>query len=56
MWLTRMDWRKYPLLAKRRAIAPPPVAPLPSLTPLLLPSPLPPTDVDDELWNPDNVN
>ena len=56
MWLLRMDWQEHPVLAKRRAIVPPPVAPLPPLTPLALPTPLPPTDVDDELWNPDNVN
>ena len=52
MWLKRMDWREYPLLEKRCAMAPPPVTPLPPLTPILSPSPLTPTDDDDELMNP----
>jgi type IV secretion system protein VirD4 len=54
MWLSRMDWQEHPVLKKRRAIAPPPVTPLPPLAPIALPSPL--TDVDDKLWNPDNLN
>jgi type IV secretion system protein VirD4 len=52
MWLKRLDWREYPLLEKRRVMPPPPVTPLPPLTPLLFPSPLTPTDEDDELMNP----
>ena len=32
MYLTRMDWRTHQLLAKRQAIPPPPLAPLPSYT------------------------
>jgi type IV secretion system protein VirD4 len=31
MWLTRMDWQGHPILKKRRAMAPPPVTPLPPL-------------------------
>ena len=56
MWLKRMDWREYPLLEKRRGMPPPPVSPLPSLTPMTLPSALTPADADDDLWNPDNLN
>jgi type IV secretion system protein VirD4 len=51
MWLKRMDWREYPLLEKRRALSPPPVAPLPPLTPIELRSPVTPGD-DDDLMNP----
>ena len=51
MWLKRMDWREYPLLGERRAMAPPEVRPLPPLTPIILPSPPTPTD-DDEIMNP----
>jgi type IV secretion system protein VirD4 len=31
IWLTRMDWQGHPILRKRRAMPPPPVAPLPAL-------------------------
>src|SRR5919202_4249790 len=37
MWLTRMDWQEPLLLTKRRAIAPPPVTPLPPLPEMQLP-------------------
>ena len=56
MWLTRMDWQEHPRLRKRRTIPAPPVTPLPPLAPIDLPSPLPPTGIDDELWNPDERN
>jgi type IV secretion system protein VirD4 len=52
MWLKRMDWREYPLLETRRSIPPPPVKPLPPLTPIALRSPVTPGDDDDDLMNP----
>jgi hypothetical protein len=35
----RMDWRAFPILKQRRAIAPPPLSALPQLEESLLPSP-----------------
>jgi type IV secretion system protein VirD4 len=48
----RMSWLNHPILRQRQAMTPPPVKPLPPLTPVKLRSPFTATDVDDELLNP----
>jgi type IV secretory pathway TraG/TraD family ATPase VirD4 len=48
----RMSWLEHPVLRQRQAMQPPPVKPLPPLTPVKLRSPFTASDVDDELLNP----
>jgi type IV secretory pathway TraG/TraD family ATPase VirD4 len=50
----RMNWLEHPILRQRQAKQPPALSPLPPLTPIVLRSPLTPTD-DDELMNPDDI-
>jgi type IV secretion system protein VirD4 len=48
----RMSWLEHPILRQRHAIPPPPVQPLPPLTPLALRSPFTSGNADDTLMNP----
>jgi type IV secretion system protein VirD4 len=52
----RMSWLKHPVLRQRQAMQAPKLSSLPPLTPLALRSALTPTEDDDELMNPDNLD
>jgi type IV secretion system protein VirD4 len=51
----RMSWLKHPVLRKRQAMRPPELSELPPLTPIALRSPQTPTDADDDLLNPEDL-
>jgi type IV secretion system protein VirD4 len=53
--LTRMDWQDYPVLVKRRNMAPPPVTTLPPLTDLELREPASVPGDDIQVVNPDDL-
>jgi type IV secretory pathway TraG/TraD family ATPase VirD4 len=48
----RMNWLEHPALRTRQAKAPPPLSPLPPLTPIKLRSPLDAVETDEMLTNP----
>ena len=55
MQLTRLEYFRYPVLAKRRNIPPPKVYPLPPLKEIKLRPPTSATDEEIHLDDPDNL-